>query len=66
MANWRRCSFKEHHNPVTLEPLGKECGRDAVELLVWHDGRVSPACKAHGVAALTEDARKLVNHVRRP
>lgn len=55
--------FRYEHDPVTLEPLGKECGRSAVAIIVWHDGRKSPMCKQHGTNALTPEARKLVAYI---
>lgn len=54
------CTFCRDHDPATLEPLGKQCGRSAVEEIHWQDGRISNACRAHGLGALDADARALV------
>lgn len=59
-----RCGFRFDHDPVTLLPRGRRCGRVAVEIIQWKDGRWSPACAAHGIQALTEDARYHVARVR--
>jgi hypothetical protein len=60
------CSFRESHDPETLEPLGPDCGKPATEEIYWDDGRVSAACSEHGVQALDEDARALVVRVTQP
>lgn len=62
-ADWSRCAYKKDYDRETLEPVGKECGRSAVEVIHWKDGRASPACRDHGRAALTEEARALVRAV---
>lgn len=61
--SWDTCAFRNEYDPVTLEPLGKACGRVAVAIICWHDGRRSPMCERHGTPALTPEARKLVAHV---
>lgn len=65
VQSWARCAFRFDHDPETLEPRGRECGRPTVELLRWCDGRVSPACKRHGAKALTQEARALLVRVER-
>lgn len=62
-ADWSRCAYKKDYDRETLEPVGKECGRSAVEVIHWKDGRASPACRDHGRAALTAEARALVRAV---
>lgn len=57
---WKICAFKSAHDPETLEPRGRECGRPAVKVILWRDGRRSPACTEHGVTALDSEAAKLV------
>ncbi len=61
--DWSSCAFKRGHDPLTLEPIGRECGEPAVEIIHWRDGRMSPACRIHGLLALTPDARRLVAKV---
>lgn len=58
---WLHCHFCDHHDPVTDEPRGNRCNAPTVEILHWKDGRVSPACKDHGVQALDRHARKLLS-----
>lgn len=60
------CAFAEAHNPATLEPRGRRCGKPATREIHWKDGRVSPACPVHGLQALDEDARSLVLRITRP
>lgn len=60
------CAFRESHDPETLEPLGRACGKPAMQELYWHDGRVSPSCSEHGMRALDDEARALVVRVDVP
>lgn len=60
------CTFREAHDPETLEPLGPACGKAATQEIYWHDGRVSPSCSEHGMRALDKDTRALVARVTRP
>jgi hypothetical protein len=60
------CSFREDHDPETLEPRGPGCGKRATHELYWADGRVSPSCPKHGLPALDKDARALVVRVTKP
>lgn len=60
------CAFHESHDPETMEPTGPPCGRSATEEIHWKDGRVSPACVAHGMQALDAAARALVTRVTCP
>ncbi len=48
------CTYCAAYNMQTLEPIGPNCGAPAVEILVWKDGRTSPACIDHGVEALDQ------------
>ena len=57
------CAYRESYDPETLEPVGPECGKPATQELFWHDGRVSPSCPEHGLEALDDDARALVDWV---
>lgn len=57
------CSFRESYDPDTLEPIGPDCGRKAIQLIRWRDGRLSPACGKHGWEALTEEAQSLIDYV---
>ena len=60
------CAFHDDHEPETLSPRGNKCGRRATQEIYWCDGRVSPSCDKHGMAALDVDARALVAQVFRP
>jgi hypothetical protein len=57
------CCFHEHHDPVTEEPCGNKCNAPAVYAIVWNDGRVSPACELHGIDALDDNGRALVEEI---
>jgi hypothetical protein len=57
------CTFHFDHDPVTLAPRGRACEALGVEEIHWKDGRVSIACKEHGVDALTKDAKAEVRRV---
>jgi len=61
----QRCTFCREHDMATDTPVGPMCGAIAVEELHWRDGRISNACKDHGVAALDRDARTLLLTVKR-
>lgn len=61
--SWSTCAFTPDYDRVTLEPKGEQCGAPAVEWLHWKDGRVSPACSDHGLAALTPETHELVDHI---
>jgi hypothetical protein len=54
------CTFRFDHDPATLAPRGRACKSPAVKEIHWRDGRTSLACDAHGVEALTDDAKELV------
>jgi len=58
-----RCGYHYSHDPVTDKPKGRRCTKLTVEVIYWKDGRFSVGCKRHGVAALTPDARALIDHV---
>lgn len=60
------CAFCREHDPDTLQPVGPQCGKRAVQEIFWMDGRVSPSCSKHGYEALEPDAQKLVVHVSTP
>lgn len=55
-----KCSYCDAWNPVTLDPIGPECGQPVVEVIFWKDRRYSPSCAEHGFKALTRDAKALV------
>lgn len=55
------CGYRDAWDPVTLEPLGPECGARATEYINWKDGRTSAACPAHGMNALTRATKALVS-----
>ena len=57
-----RCGFHHDHAP-DLTPRGKRCRRRATHVIYWRDGRWSPSCNLHGLAALDELARRLVARV---
>jgi len=57
------CEYRSDFDPATEEPRGPACGAIASQVILWRDGRFSPACDAHGLAALDPDARKLVSAV---
>lgn len=52
------CCYHGTYDLVTGEPTGEECGRPAVGVLFWDDGRFSPHCAEHGVEVLYADAEK--------
>lgn len=62
-ATDRFCVHCDEHDPLTLAPLGPQCGQLATQTILWRDGRYSPACDAHGFASLDHDARVLVLRV---
>ena len=59
------CTFRYDHDPATLAPKGRKCKRTAVEEIFWKDGRTSVACAAHGFDELTDDARLLVDRIKK-
>ena len=63
--SWEVCSFRYDHDPATLAPRGRACKRKAIEEIRWKDGRTSVACAVHGFYELTDDAKKLVDRIRR-
>ncbi len=64
MAKPEVCTFRYDHDPATLAPRGRACKSIAVEEIHWKDGRVSVACAAHGLDALTDDAKVEVRRVK--
>lgn len=61
--NVERCVFCGDHDPETLTPRGQSCGAVAVEVIHWLDGRTSTACHKHGLSALDDYGRSLVQRV---
>lgn len=60
------CAFRFGADHETLKPIGPQCGKKAVQEIVWDDGRVSPSCLYHGYSSLTPEARSLVARVNHP
>lgn len=58
------CLYVDDFDPVTIEPTGTRCGKPATEVIVWNDGRCSPACGEHGFTILTAETRLLVFSVQ--
>lgn len=57
------CAYCNAYDMTTMAPIGPECGAVAVEILVWLDGRASPACSSHGVGSLEPDGLALLDRV---
>ena len=57
------CTFCFEHDPETLAPKGDACKAPGVDEIHWKDGRISVACREHGLDALDEEARAEVFHV---
>lgn len=55
-----RCVYRDAFDPQTLEPIGPECGASATQTIYWKDGRVSTACRDHGIEVLAPSALALV------
>lgn len=60
MSTLETCAFHYEYDPETLDPRGAECGDRATHEIHWKDGRVSPACDAHGFDALDPYGKSLV------
>ena len=56
------CAFAFEHDE-DLSPVGPLCGRPATQIIHWVDGRWSPGCADHGLAALDSLAQSLVARV---
>jgi hypothetical protein len=42
-----RCDYRDAHDPVTDQPMGKRCESDATHMIKWEDGRYSYGCGQH-------------------
>jgi hypothetical protein len=42
------CMYGDDYDPETLTPRGPRCGRPAIDLIFWRNGRYSSACEKHG------------------
>ena len=58
------CCYHNDYDPIDDTPRGNKCGAPAVQAIVWKDGRVSPACKDHGLDAIDPEVHRLIADVR--